>query len=154
VTAVNDPPVAVTDAYTTAEDTILAPAAPGVLGNDSDVDGNTLTAIKFTDPAHGTVTVNANGSFTYVPATNYNGADSFTYKANHGPPVSTYATLYRTVTAVNDPPVAVTDAYTTAEDTTLAPAAPGVLGNDSDVDSPSLTAAKVSDPAHGSVTVN
>ncbi|HPM82691.1 MAG TPA: Ig-like domain-containing protein, partial [Candidatus Anammoximicrobium sp.] len=73
VTAVNDAPVAVADSYTTAEDTQLVVAAAGVLGNDTDVENDTLTAVKVTDPAHGTLTLNANGSFTYTPAANYNG---------------------------------------------------------------------------------
>ncbi|HPM82692.1 MAG TPA: tandem-95 repeat protein, partial [Candidatus Anammoximicrobium sp.] len=105
VTAVNDAPVAVADSYTTAEDTQLVVAAPGVLGNDTDEDGDTLTAVKLTDPAHGTLIFNANGSFTYTPAENYNGADSFTYKANDGTADSNIVQVDITVTAVNDAPV-------------------------------------------------
>ena len=59
--------------------------APGVLANDTDVDGATLTAVLVTGPAHGTLALNADGSFTYTPAANFNGADSFTYRANDGP---------------------------------------------------------------------
>src|SRR5204863_286607 len=84
VSSVNDAPVAVNDSYTATEDTPLTIAAPGVLGNDTDVDGNTLTAAVVAQPAHGTTTVNTDGSFTYTPALNYNGSDSFTYKANDG----------------------------------------------------------------------
>ena len=58
--------------------------APGVLANDTDADGDPLTAVVVTGPAHGTLTLNANGSFTYTPAANYNGADRFTYRANDG----------------------------------------------------------------------
>ena len=72
------PPVAVVDTYSTPEDTALTVAAPGVLGNDSDVDGDTLSAAKVSDPAHGDVALNANGSFTYTPDADYNGTDSFT----------------------------------------------------------------------------
>src|SRR5437899_6456716 len=79
VTAVNDPPVAANDSYAATEDTGLTIAAPGVLANDSDVDGDPLAALIVVSPAHGSVTVNANGSCTYTPAPNYNGADSFTY---------------------------------------------------------------------------
>ena len=71
-------------AYTTPEDTALTITAPGVLANDSDIDGNTLTAVLATGPAHGALTLNANGSFTYTPVANYNGPDSFTYRANDG----------------------------------------------------------------------
>ena len=65
--AVNDRPVAVGDSYTTAEDTPLTIAAPGVLGNDTDVEGDLLTASLVASPAHGTLTLNTNGSFTYTP---------------------------------------------------------------------------------------
>src|SRR5207253_454100 len=130
VTPVNDAPVAVNDSYTTAEDTPLTVAAPGVLGNDTDVEGAWRTTVQVAGPSHGTLSLNANGSFTYTPAANYNGADSFTYKANDGSADSNVATVSLTVTAVNDAPVAVNDSYTTAEDTSLTVATPGVLGND------------------------
>src|SRR5439155_10629535 len=111
VTAVNDAPVAVNDSYTTAEDTTLNVAAPGVLANDGDVDGDPLTAILISGPTHGTLTSNSDGSFTYTPALNYNGTDSFTYKANDGTADSGVATVTIAVTAVNDAPVAVNDPY-------------------------------------------
>ena len=80
----NNAPVAVADAYTTAKSTTLNVAAPGVLANDTDADGDTLTAVKVTNPAHGTLTLNADGSFTYAPTASYVGNDSFTYNANDG----------------------------------------------------------------------
>src|SRR5205814_30438 len=117
-TSVNDAPVSVNDSYTTAEETTLNVAAPGVLINDSDVDGDTLSAVLVSQPTHGSLTLNSNGSFSYVPAANYNGADSFTYKANDGQADSGIATVSITITGVNDAPVAVNDSYSTAEDTT------------------------------------
>ncbi len=104
VTPVNDAPTATGDSYSTSEDTQLAISAPGVLGNDSDVDGDSLTATKVDNPAHGTVTLNGNGSFTYNPAANYNGPDSFTYKVSDGSLESNTVTVNLTVTAVNDAP--------------------------------------------------
>src|SRR5207249_2166343 len=140
VIPVNDPPVAVNDSYSTNQNTTLTVAAPGVLANDSDVDGDTLTAILVTGPSHGTATLNSNGSFTYTPATNYNGPDSFTYMANDGMANSNIATVSITVIPVNDAPVAKNDAYSTNEDTALTVASPGVLANDSDADGDALTA--------------
>lgn len=101
----NIPPVAVNDSYSTNEDTALTVPAPGVLGNDNDANGNPLTAVRVSGPAHGTLTLNSNGSFTYTPAANYNGSDSFTYKANDGASDSNLATVSITVIAVNDAPV-------------------------------------------------
>ncbi|PYQ87457.1 MAG: adhesin, partial [Acidobacteria bacterium] len=147
MTAVNDAPVAANDAYSTNEDTALNVAAAGVLANDSDVDGDALTAILVSSPAHGSVTLNANGSFTYTPAANYNGGDSFTYKANDGALNSNVATVSITVTAVNDAPVANAQSVTTAEDTAKA-----ITLTASDVDGDALTYSIVSGPAHGALS--
>ncbi len=147
--AVNDAPVAVNDSYSTNEDMVLTITASGVLGNDSDVDGNSLTAVLVTNPLHGTLALDANGSFTYTPATNYNGADSFTYKANDGTTNSNTATVNITVNPVNDPPVANPDSVTTNKNTSIAISA---LANDSDVDGDTLTVVSFTQPAHGTVT--
>src|SRR5207245_1445136 len=121
---------------------------------DSDIDSAAITAVLVAGPSHGTLTLNANGSFSYTPASNYNGSDSFTYKANDGSLDSNVATVAITVTAVNDAPVAANDSYTTNEDTPLTVAAPGVLGNDTDIDSSTLTAVVVTGPANGTLTLN
>jgi VCBS repeat-containing protein len=154
VTAVNDVPVAAGDAFSTAEDTVLTVAAPGVLGNDSDPDHDTLTAALESGPTHGSLTLNANGSFTYTSAANYNGSDSFTYRASDGTVESSPATVAITVSAVNDAPTAGTDAYSTGEDTALTVNAPGVLTNDSDPDGNQLSAVVASGPGHGTLTLN
>src|SRR5439155_11127960 len=78
VTAVNDAPVANGDSYSTSEDTPLTVAATGVLTNDTDIDGDLLTAALVGSPTSGTLAFNANGSFTYTPNANFNGTDSFT----------------------------------------------------------------------------
>src|SRR5438094_597516 len=154
ITAVNDAPVAGNDSSTTAEDTALTVGAPGVLGNDTDVDSATLTAVLVAGPSHGTLALNTNGSFTYTPAANFNGRDSFTYTASDGALSSNVATVALTITAVNDAPVAANDSFTTAEDTALTVGAPGVLSNDTDVDSATLTAALVAGPRHGTLALN
>src|SRR5213078_1499264 len=142
------------DSLATDVDTALPITAPGVLGNDTDVDSPVLTAVVVTGPSHGALTLNANGSFTYTPAANFNGSDSFTYKANDGQADSNVATVALTINPVNDAPVAVNDSFATNEDTALTITAPGVLANDTDVDGNSLTAVVVTGPSHGALTLN
>lgn len=90
----NTAPVAVNDEYTIDQDTPLNPAAPGVLGNDTDADGDTLTAALVSSPSHAaSFTFNANGSFSYTPTMSFTGLDSFTYKANDGTEDSNVATV-------------------------------------------------------------
>src|SRR6185369_13311507 len=102
VTPANDAPMAADDSYTIAEDTTLNVSTPGVLSNDSDVDGDTLSAVLVSQPTHGVLTWNTNGSFSYTPAAYYNGADSFTYLANDGALNSGIATVSIIVAGVND----------------------------------------------------
>ncbi|HEX5040879.1 MAG TPA: LamG-like jellyroll fold domain-containing protein [Candidatus Limnocylindria bacterium] len=98
----NEAPVAVDDSYTTPESTPLTVAAPGVLANDTDADANALTAIKVSDPAHGSVSLAATGGFTYTPSAGYSGPDSFTYRANDGTVDSNTATVSLTVSAAEN----------------------------------------------------
>ncbi|UPJ25673.1 VCBS domain-containing protein [Bradyrhizobium sp. CW1] len=85
VTPVNDAPVAQNDAYIldTSGGNILTVTTPGVLTNDSDPD-SAITAVKDTNPTHGTVTLNPNGSFTYTRTDSFLGTDSFTYHTSDG----------------------------------------------------------------------
>ncbi|HXG55199.1 MAG TPA: tandem-95 repeat protein [Vicinamibacterales bacterium] len=154
VSAGNTAPVAVANSYTVAEDATLTVAAAGVLTNDTDADANALTAVLVGTVSNGTLTLNANGSFTYVPTANYNGSDSFTYKANDGTADSNTVTVSLTITAVNDAPVAVANSYTVAEDTTLTVVAAGVLTNDTDADGNALTAVLGSTVSNGTLTLN
>jgi VCBS repeat-containing protein len=109
---------------TTDEDATLTIPLPGVLANDADVENDLLTAALVASPAHGTVTLNVNGSFVYNPAANYHGPDSFTYRVSDGATNSVPATVNITVRPVNDAPVAGNGAYTTDEDTALVVLAP------------------------------
>jgi FtsP/CotA-like multicopper oxidase with cupredoxin domain len=121
--------------YTTNEDTQLVVAALGVLDND----GPGTTASRLSGPIHGSLSLAADGSFIYMPAPDYHGADSFTYQAVSGGVSSLPATVTLTINPVNDAPVAANNAYSVVASNTLNVAAPGVLGNDSDVDGDPLT---------------
>jgi VCBS repeat-containing protein len=147
-------PVANDDAYTTIEDAVLnVSAETGVLANDVKPEGTTVEAEIVTQPGKGDITLNADGSFTYTPDANVFGTDTFTYKAINGNG-HTNATVTLTITSDNDDPVAVDDAYTMDEDTTLnVNAANGVLDNDSDIDSSSLSAS-IGDISSANGTVN
>lgn len=148
----NSSPIAADDSYSTGKNITLVINAPGVLSNDMDADNDILMAIKLSNPSHGTVTLNANGSFTYTPTMNYTGAVSFTYKANDGTADSGTVTV--TIDIRNNPPTAMEDSYSTTRNTPLTVNAPGVLSNDTDANGDTLSAIKVADPSHGTVTLN
>jgi hypothetical protein len=76
--------VAGNDAYSVKEDKTMTVKAPGVLGNDTDPDGDRLTASLFSPPKNGTLTLKTDGSITYKPKKDYNGTDRFTYKGSDG----------------------------------------------------------------------
>jgi CSLREA domain-containing protein len=84
VDSVSDAPVAVADSYQVAQNGTLNVAAPGVLFNDTNVDNDTVTAELVRDVANGTLTLNANGSFTYQPDPGFVGQDTFTYNGTDG----------------------------------------------------------------------
>lgn len=124
-------PVAFNDEYQVERDTVLnTKIVNGVLANDVDDNYDALTAVKVSDPANGTLTLNTNGSFTYTPRPGYLGNDSFTYRARDGIDLSdNIATV--TIRVVAPAPRAVNDPYTTPEDVPLnVNAAGGVLSND------------------------
>src|SRR5439155_5986 len=97
VNPANDPPVAADDSYTMNADTTLPVSAPGILANDTDTEGNGLSAVLVSLPAHGSLAFTNDGSFSYIPAPSYNGTDSFTYKANDAAADSGTATVTITV---------------------------------------------------------
>ena len=141
VNAVNDAPIANAQSITTAEDTAKAITLTG-----GDVDGDTLTYSVTVPPSHGTLS-GSGANLIYTPATNYNGSDSFSFKANDGTADSTTATVSISVTAVNDAPLASAQSVTTAEDTAKA-----ITLGGSDVDGNTLTYAVVTQPAHGTLS--
>ena len=112
-----------------------------MLGNDSDPDGDALTAVLVTAPGHATTfTLNADGSFTYTPAADYQRPRLLHLHRQRRQTASAPVTVDLTVTAVNDAPTAVRRRLHHDEDNALTCAAPGVLGNDSDPDGDPLTA--------------
>ncbi|HND51288.1 MAG TPA: Ig-like domain-containing protein, partial [Pirellulaceae bacterium] len=149
--APNNAPTASDDSATTNED---AGVTVNILANDGDADGQSLTPTVVTPPAHGTVTMNANGTITYMPAANYNGVDNFIYRVSDGGLNSGNATVSITITPVNDAPIAVNDSYATGYATTLNVPVAGVLANDTDVDSDTLTATLLTGTSHGSLSFN
>jgi len=95
--SMNTGPVSYDDFYTTGEDVLLTVTSPGVLGNDEDVENTLLIALLESDVSNGALTLNADGSFEYIPSIGFSGVDSFTYKANDGIDNSTPATVEITV---------------------------------------------------------
>jgi VCBS repeat-containing protein len=140
-------PKAENEAYTTAEDTALTVSAPGVLSNDTDADADPLQAYAVNLPAHGTLNLKTDGSFTYTPVADYNGQDSFIYRAFDGKAYSNTASVTISVTPVNDTPVANAQSVNVTQGQ---PKAITLTG--SDVDGDALTYAIVTPPAKGSLS--
>ena len=151
IACVNDAPVAQDDTNTVSEDGSLSESAPGVLGNDLDAENDALTAVLDSTTSNGTLTFSSDGSYTYTPNADFCGTDSFTYHANDGQSDSPSATATITVICINDAPVAVDDAETTAEDTA---STISVLNNDTDIDGDTLSVAAITQPTNGTVVIN
>ena len=149
--AANHAPVANDDNATVNEDS--AGNVIDVLTNDTDADGDTLTITAVTQGANGTVTNNST-DVSYTPNALFFGTDSFTYTISDGHGGTATATVHVTVNHVNHPPVANNDSYAVNQDTVLSVSAPGVLGNDTDVDGDALSAVLVSGPSHGSLVLH
>jgi VCBS repeat-containing protein len=145
---VNQPPTANNHSVTTNEDTSAI-----VTLTAADPEGNPLTYTVVSNPAHGTLS-GVPPSLIYQPAGDYAGADSFTFRVNDGQVNSNVATVSITVAPQNDPPIAVGESYSVTSGSVLNVTAPGVLANDSDIDSASLQAQIATAPAHGALTLN
>jgi hypothetical protein len=148
VTVVNVAPVANDDYAVTDEDTaiIIDPVT-----NDNDPNGDPLAVTSLSSPTNGIAIINPDGTVTYVPALNFNGSDSYSYTVLDGNGGSATATVYVTIRAVNDAPVANDDVASTNEDTAVTIS---VLANDSDVDGDALTVVSNSGAGNGMVVVN
>ncbi|TWT70923.1 Ig-like domain-containing protein [Crateriforma conspicua] len=150
---VNDEPIANDDTASGDEDTAIV---IDVLGNDAAGPANETEAIEVTavtDGANGTTSINANGTITYIPNTDFNGTDSFTYTISDGELTAT-ATVNVTVNTVNDPPVAVDDTASVDEDSSVVIS---VLDNDDDGatnESDTLSITAVGTPSNGTAIDN
>ncbi len=122
-----------------------------MLANDSDRDGDTLSVVAVSEPAFGSATVNADGTITYTPAPDYNGADTFAYTVDDGHGGIDTATVNVTVSSANDAPAATADSSRRTRTRAVIVA---VAANDIDVDGDSLSASAVNAPAHGTAVVN
>ncbi|HEY2412410.1 MAG TPA: Ig-like domain-containing protein, partial [Pirellulaceae bacterium] len=141
-------PIANTDDYAAAINTTLT-AFPSVLANDTDAEGDTLTASCLIEPHYGTLSLDPDGHFTYAPDTGFTGWDSFTYQASDGylaDPMT--ASIY-----VDDPPVATDKSYTVTKNVALNVAQSSLFANDSVADGHTLTARLASHPLHGTVNI-
>ncbi len=148
---VNHDPIGVVDNYTTFEDETLLVVLRGVLANDSDPDGDPVKAILSSTTSHGDLTLNADGSFTYLPDANYEGNDQFSYRVFDGNNYSDPTTVAIVVHAVNDAPLARDDFFVMLNDSRLLVDLPGVLANDSDVENDTLSTVVDVGPLHGTL---
>ena len=158
---INDPPVAVTETIAVLEAGTATTLNDGVttslLANDTDGDGDPLTAVLVTNPSEGTLTLNPDGTFSYVHGGGNLSSDSFTYSANDGKINSAPVAVSITVTGTNDPPVANNDNIIVPLNgtaTTLDNGQTSIIANDSDPDGDVLTATLVSSPSFGTLTLN
>lgn len=146
VASVNDAPVAISGATINTNEDI----AVNLTLQASDLDGDPLTYTIVTQPQHGTLT-GSGPNRVYTPATNFNGADSFTFAANDGHVSSNIATVNLQVANVNDAPVARPDNATVVRNDAVTIS---VLANDGDVDGDILMITDVSTPTHGTAAIS
>ena len=154
--ATNNPPIANDDDYGTPyETTLIVDEASGVLSNDSDPDLDGLTVSLDTDVSHGSLTLNVDGSFDYIPDGGFSDEDSFIYIASDGVLTDTAVVTITVGAATNNPPVANDDDYGTAYESTLnVSEANGVLNNDTDPEFDGLTVSLDTNVSNGSLTLN
>jgi subtilisin family serine protease len=143
VSAANDPPTAANDSASTNEDVSVA---INVVGNDSDVDGDTLGPIATGGAPMGSVAINGNGTIQYTPPQDYYGADSFSYTVSDGHGGTATANVSVNIVSVNDAPTADPKSATTNYATAVTVSMTGA-----DVETCDLTFQIVTGPAHGSL---
>ncbi|MCB0036731.1 MAG: tandem-95 repeat protein, partial [Anaerolineales bacterium] len=151
----NNPPLAGAENYSMAAGTTLHVAAPGILANDQDPDGDMLTVTVYAYPENGEFNLNLDGSFTYTPLNGFVGTDAFGYTVWDGNRRNDVGIVHIEVIGdpVNNPPLVRADNITLAQDTPFSLPAPGVLANDEDADGNELTAVLSTSPAHGTLSL-
>ncbi|MDA7610571.1 Ig-like domain-containing protein [Verrucomicrobia bacterium] len=158
VNSVNDSPLAQDDSYTVDEDEMLSVGIDsGLLSNDSiGGDGGILAAVRVIEPSNGTLELNVDGSFTYVPLADYNGNDSFSYSIADIDGTTSTGVVRITVNSVGDNPLAADDSYIVDEDNTLTVEVDsGLLSNDSiGGDGGVLTVKQMTVPDKGTLTLD
>lgn len=147
----NSSPVANEDTFHVKRNGTLAVAAGGVLGNDYDLDGDPVNITLQTAVAHGSLTLNSDGSFDYTPSAGYVGIDSFTYTINDGVVDSDLPTV--DIEVANTAPEGGDDSYSAVHDSELTVAPGGLFENDFDLDNDTLTANLVDDVSHGTLSL-
>lgn len=150
----NKAPQAAPESYKVFSGETLTIGAPGVLDNDSDPDGDPLTAVLTSDALNGDLDLASNGSFSYKPDAGFTGNDRFYYAASDGSLQSEAVRVDIKVEYKNKAPVANPESYNVLSGETLTTSAPGVLGNDFDPEDDPLTAVLVSNVQHGALTLN
>jgi len=150
---VERPPVAVGDTYETKKNVSLEVPAPGILGNDSDLEDRPLTVILVAGPKNGTLDLRDDGSFAYKPEPDFVGDDGFTYKANNGIQDSNPGIVSIAVKPLARAPVAEDLSFSTDEGSTLEVPASGVLASETDEDGQPLKVIAVTQPTCGSLNL-
>ncbi|MDX2092509.1 MAG: tandem-95 repeat protein [Kofleriaceae bacterium] len=151
VTPVNDAPTATADVFAGTEDTTQMIPTSTLIGNDRDVDGDTLTIIGVPTVRFGAATLHGD-HVTFTPASNFNGSATLTYTVSDGNATAT-GVVTISVGLVNDAPVAENDYLSTDQNTALEIDPYQLIGNDTDVDSQSLTVTEVGTADHGTVVL-
>ncbi len=141
-------PVATADAATLDEDTSVT---IGVLTNDEDADGDSLSLVAVAQPESGVAALNNDGTISYTPNSDFFGEDTFTYIVTDGNGAPVTGTVTVTVAPVQDPPTAVADVATTDEET---PVTIAIFANDFDVDGDDIFLVAVAKPQNGETVYN